>query len=141
MPKIVENRDEGTVRTIDAECKNKFRWEWLEKQFNNIALGDFIKKIDIPGKALCTVCNDIIFYGTRGRKALESHAESKKHNKLIQLQRKNYSISSAYILDSDSSKPSTSLTENSERPNATGRKINIRPVIPISDRIANQQVN
>ena len=44
MPKILEKRDEATVRTLEADVRNKFKWEWLEKQVNFITIGDFIKK-------------------------------------------------------------------------------------------------
>ena len=53
MPKIFEERDEATVRTLDALTKNKFDWEWLDKQVNSISIGDFYKKkMTFPAK-LC----------------------------------------------------------------------------------------
>ena len=72
------------------EVKNKFRWAWLEnvvtvdlgREQVQVCIGDFIRKIDVAGKALCIFCDDMINYGSRGYKTTthritETHQESR----------------------------------------------------------------
>ena len=59
------------VRKIDATVRDKFRWDWLEnKDDNGVYYSDYVRKLNCPGKALCTVCNSPISYGSSGKKAL-----------------------------------------------------------------------
>ncbi|GBM52250.1 hypothetical protein AVEN_97382-1 [Araneus ventricosus] len=72
--------DEHKVRSLDANEKNKFKFEWLNKSIkikltakgNNtsveeiaVKVGDSIKKIDISGTVNCQLCSDTIYYGKR----------------------------------------------------------------------------
>lgn len=92
-------KDEPT-REIDKGVKNKFNWRWLEHNISvtvdgsvvQCKLGECIAKVDVPGKAECTWCKDIINYGSRGRVALSAHIESGKHKHQLKLRQTNYNI-------------------------------------------------
>ena len=157
MPNVIETRDDAKVREIDADLKNKFRWDWLDRKVTvcpvgsskeeplSVLVADFVKKLDVAGKALCTVCDDVILYGSRGWKALQSHATSVKHRKQTFLLKRNYSISSAFrqpartsAIGASDTAPRTCLTTTATSgvPTSTAK-----PVVPISDRMSHQQVN
>ena len=157
MPNIIETRDEAKVREIDADLKNKFRWDWLDRKVTvspvgsskqeplSVLVSDFVKKLDVAGKALCTVCDDVILYGSRGWKALQSHATSVKHRKQTFLLKSNYSISSAFRqpgqTHTSSAGGKTSSTVTTTAAPAVASTSAVKPIIPISDRISHQQVN
>ena len=87
--------NQARVLEIDKGIKNKFRWEWLEKQVTltwkigkpteqvteNIA--DFIAKCDMPGKAQCIYCKDFLSYGSRGYVAFVEHCSKQKHKEIV----------------------------------------------------------
>ncbi|XP_069128861.1 uncharacterized protein [Argopecten irradians] len=62
------------IKACDASVKNKWNDAWPQKvvtvqlrQDNvDIKIGDHIKKIDVPGKAVCELCHDVINYGQKG---------------------------------------------------------------------------
>lgn len=96
--KFLSRDQEASVAEIDKNVKNKFRWDWLQrtvtmkvklgKKIEEISetLEQFIKKCDLPGKAFCIYCNDVINYGSRGCVALIDHASKvKKHSDVIAL--------------------------------------------------------
>ena len=138
MPNIIDSRDNSKERELDSEIKNKFRWDWLDRTLSirlgkgepiPVVVGDFAKKVDVPGKAICTICDDLIFYGSRGWKAFESHANSIKHRKQAELKRTNYSLSSAFRLGTNAttSAASTSLTLPTTRHTDASC---VKPVVP-----------
>ena len=109
MIRIFSKENMALVKEIDKSVKNKFRFEWLEKtvtikikvdkKTHNVVekVGDFIAKCDIPGKAKCTYCNDIISYGSRGYLSLVEHASrAKKHAEKVRLSRLRNSLGSAF---------------------------------------------
>ena len=62
------------IKKIDCGIKNKFQWKWIEnKDQSGTFLSDYFRKIDVAGKARCTVCNQTIKYGSSGAKALMKH--------------------------------------------------------------------
>ena len=74
--KTLGKHESSRVREIDVKIKNKFRFEWMEttvllksKKCNEceVKLGDSIEKVDVPGKAQCSYCNDVINYGSKGK--------------------------------------------------------------------------
>ncbi|XP_061735326.1 uncharacterized protein LOC133538062 isoform X1 [Nerophis ophidion] len=97
---VLERKDASRVKDIDKHVKNKFRWDWMERTITDIVgkkevtilFGDFIRKIDRPGKVLCTWCQDNIEYGSRGFKALEVHAKRQKHMKQLEARKTNISL-------------------------------------------------
>ena len=73
---------DADVSKLDENVKNKFRWYWmLEKDCQGDLLGDYLVKIRSAGYAVCTWCNDVILYGSAGKKSFRAHAKSKKHTK------------------------------------------------------------
>ena len=90
--------DELKLVDIDKDQSNKWRWDWLEKSIVvdpakilpksdwskgslTLLVKDYIRKVDIPGKASCTLCenNGYIKYGSTGVKAILDHLKAKKH--------------------------------------------------------------
>lgn len=68
--------DEHKVRSLDANEKNKFKFEWLNKSMKiklpakgndtnveeiAVKVGDSIKKIEISGTVNCQLCSDTIY--------------------------------------------------------------------------------
>ena len=69
MPNIIDSRDNSKERELDSEIKNKFRWDWLDWTLSirlgkgepiPVVVGDFVKKVDVQGKAICTICDDFL---------------------------------------------------------------------------------
>ena len=79
--------DDEHLKTLEKAVKNKFRWRWLETTVEITLKGErkatslieWIRKIDVPGKAKCIVCDKIISYGARGRISLTEHCKSNEH--------------------------------------------------------------
>ncbi|XP_060764516.1 uncharacterized protein LOC132873191 isoform X2 [Neoarius graeffei] len=122
MPQTIDKRDAAKVREIDAGIKNKFRWDWLDRKVRitsvdgeheavSVTIGHFIQKLDVAGKALCTVCDDVVNYRSRGLKALESHAVTAKHRKQAFLLKSKSSLSSAFESKPSPLAPSTLLQD------------------------------
>ena len=115
MAKRISKDNEAAVKEIDKSVSNKFRWDWLDKTVKLTIksgkdseeviekIGDFIVKINVPGKAQCLYCNDVITYGSRGRCSFVEHASKKKHLEIVTLRRKNYSLGSAFKVTSGAS--------------------------------------
>ena len=77
-------RCEGDIKNIDKGIKNKFRWCWLEeKDDNGMYFSEWVRKIDVGGKAICLLCNVSLKYGSQGKSALVSHAKQGDHRKRI----------------------------------------------------------
>ena len=102
--KIISGEDESKVRDIDREEKNKFKFDWLSKtvkleqdgRSTDVSFRETIKKIDISGKAVCTLCNDVIYYGKRGCVAISDHLKTKKHKGKVFLKKENYALPSSF---------------------------------------------
>ncbi|GBN13793.1 hypothetical protein AVEN_133559-1 [Araneus ventricosus] len=144
--------DEHKVRSIDANEKNKFKFEWLNKSVkiklsakgNNtsveeiaVKVGDSIKKIDISGTVNCQLCSDTIYYGKRGFSAISSHLQTKKHISKIQAKRENYTLPANFFGVSKSAAPCSAVPS---APCASSSTTIQMPVnVPLSDRITNAQ--
>lgn len=74
-------KNDANVGVVDKDLKNKFRWSWLDHEVKVIHVKDGrelsctveengIKKIAVAGKAYCSLCGDMISYGSKGRIAL-----------------------------------------------------------------------
>ncbi|GFO04973.1 hypothetical protein PoB_003147800 [Plakobranchus ocellatus] len=103
--KTLGKNDIGRAKEIDAKVKNRFRYECLETTVNlkskklseiEVTLGDSIEKLDLPGKALCSFCNDVISYGGKGKIALVDHVQSAKHIGRVEHRRTNYTLGGQY---------------------------------------------
>ena len=152
MPNTIDKRDEAKVREIDAGLKNKFRWDWFDRKVTitpvdgkhepvSVTIGDFVKKLDVAGKALCTVCDDVVNYGSRGLKAFECHALTAKHRKQTFLLKSNYSLSSAFQSKTSSMPPNSDPAQVPTTVPAPSTSSSVKPIVPISDRKSHQQVS
>ena len=49
--------ENGSIKEIDANIKNCFHWRWLEqKDCDDYFLSDYLRKVNIPGKVVCSLC-------------------------------------------------------------------------------------
>lgn len=86
--KRVEDKDHHKVREIDKDCRECWRWAWMDKEVivadKTRTLGEFFQKVYEPGIAICSVCsNSTIKYGSRGIGALRDHVASSRHQKAV----------------------------------------------------------
>ena len=73
--KIINRRESEDARKIDATCKNKWKWSWLEeKDVNGNYLSAYVRKINVGGSAFCIYCNKTLVYGNTGKNDLLKHA-------------------------------------------------------------------
>ena len=56
-------------------------------------LSEFIQKADVPGKAICTLCDSFISYGGRGVALIVEHCKGKKHVGKLNAKATNYKLS------------------------------------------------
>ena len=92
--------DDEHLKTLEKAVKNKFRWHWLETTVEITLKGErkatslieWIRKIDMPGKAKCIVCDKIISYGARGRISLTEHCKSNEHAEKLKIKADNYTL-------------------------------------------------
>lgn len=124
--------DSANVRKVDILEKNKFRYEWLSKSINiklpdqetEVLVGDCVQKVDVSGKAICSICNDFIYYGKRGYSAISDHIKTKKHRDKVFLKKSNYTLpSSLFCTSSVTNTASTSMSQN----------------VPLCDRVLNSE--
>lgn len=119
--KVLGKADACLAREVDKSVKNKFRFEWLEtavvlksKKLGpmDVKLADCIEKIDVPGKATCTYCKDVISYGGKGKVALTDHMKSEKHLKEVEHRRTNYTLGAQFAPKSQTETPLFPLFKN-----------------------------
>jgi len=147
MDKIIErDSDSHIIFEIDKTVKNKFRWEWLEKtvqvplskgKAKHIAITEWIRKMDIPGKAKCITCRKLISYGSRGCISLVEHCESTQHLKIVKDVATNQSLPGATIRQAQGTygiHPMFLKGQSIQQPQTT------KPAISLDDRIANSEV-
>ena len=92
--------DDEKLKTLENSVKNKFRWHWLETtveislkgERKTIPIVEWIRKIDVPGKAKCIICQKLISYGARGRVSLTEHCKSNEHSEKLKLKADNYTL-------------------------------------------------
>lgn len=96
--------DEHKARLCDKLEKNKFRFDWLTKEVEidedkktKVTTGETIKKVDISGKVICELCNDLIYYGSKGFTAISKHLKRKKHVDKVNLKLSNYIVPSDFF--------------------------------------------
>ena len=69
--KTINRSESEDARKIDATCKNKWKWSWLEeKDENGDYLSSYVRKINVSGSAFCIYCNKPLVYGNTGKKDL-----------------------------------------------------------------------
>ena len=73
---------------IEEGVKNSFRWVWLEEKYQNEQFpSEYIRKVNIPGKALCTYCNSLLNYSSGGKKDIKNHSKNKKYVQMVNLRK------------------------------------------------------
>ena len=75
MPKFITIEDAERIKQLEKEIKNKFKFDWLQctvsaqilgkEEVINCYVGETIKKIDLPGMAICDLCNVTITYAAK----------------------------------------------------------------------------
>lgn len=89
---IILRSSNVNVRNIDKGLKNVWRWEWLDRQVDEVYLRECIRKIKSPGTAYCIVCRKEIYYKSRGCVAIVDHVKSAKHRTTLRLRKENFSL-------------------------------------------------
>lgn len=123
MAKLLPANDPA-AKELDKDLKNKFRWSWLGESADNIQFDCFVK-IALPGKVLCTLCNDQISYSSNGKRALAKHVMHPKHLKVHKARQDNMQL---VISPADHVIATVPPPQNTPRP------------VPLCDRIAQDQV-
>ena len=84
------------VREVDEKVKNKWNFRWIEEEIQvkefTVKIGDSISKVNLPGKASCSLCHSVINYGGRGKSAFKEHLLSDMHYTKLKTQKSNYSL-------------------------------------------------
>jgi hypothetical protein len=89
------------VRKIDASCRDKFKWEWLESlDTDGFYYSDYVRKLLAPGKAMCIICKSTITYGTSGKKAFLKHSKSMLHKVKQKIKNTNETLPSIFAATS-----------------------------------------
>ena len=89
----VSRNDGAEISSIDKGVKNQFKWNWLEnKDDKGMFLSEWVRKIDLAGKALCLICKKLINYGNQGKAGLDHHAKSVAHKKAVNSLKNNTTI-------------------------------------------------
>lgn len=70
------------LKELESAVRNKFRWEWLEKEdYSKELIKLWCKKIYVPGACFCCYCNLSIRYASEGLKSLICHSSNANHIK------------------------------------------------------------
>ena len=68
------------VKDLDISMKNKFRLSWFENNLSlklenatvDITMGENMKRVEVPNKVLCELCNNVLKTGLRGCTSLQT---------------------------------------------------------------------
>ena len=87
------------VKIIDKDVATKFKWTWLEdKDENEMFLSEWVCKVDVAGKVLCLLCNDLIKYAKEGKSVWRKHSKKKDHRGKIDAFENNSTLPSPLTL-------------------------------------------
>ena len=116
ISRILDRNEEHIVRELEKDIKEKWKWTWLDDSVEvtlpnssekvTCNFGEFIRKINTPGKATCTLCDKLMNYGKRGKTTFKSHFLTEEHRRRVKLRRTNYVVQVSG--SSSSSMPPTS---------------------------------
>ncbi|KAL8588059.1 hypothetical protein ACOMHN_012097 [Nucella lapillus] len=139
----------------DAGVRNSWNFSWLqgtvelkwrekEKEKSvEVKLGDTISKINEAGKAVCSLCEDVIRYGSNGKKALTLHVTTAKHVTKVKDQLTNQSVGSFGSTTQGEEHPvftvATPSAASETNGLSCGEKPASGPVVPVNDRVCNQE--
>ena len=97
--KTLEASDCSEVKEVDNCVKNNFnkwRWEWKNEKDELVRpFSLWVRKVDVPGAALCIICNRVLQYGSSGKKTLSVHSKDDKHLLLLRLQKDTQTVPGA----------------------------------------------
>ena len=79
------SRNDGTeIAVIDKGVKNPFKWHWLErKDVHKMYYSEWVRKVDISGKAWCLLCKKLLNYSNQGITGFDTHAKGDKHKEVV----------------------------------------------------------
>ena len=144
----IVKRDDSEASSIDKGIKNKFCWSWLEeKDANGMFLSEWVRKIDLAGQAICTICDGHkMIYGSQGKSAIFRHARRQDHKDRISANLNNSSLPASHTLPEidDGSHPCTlpygAAPNIHSEVNCSSRIEPVLPRIPIfQDRLAHNE--
>ena len=73
---MINTSESEDAKKIDATCKNKWKWSWLEdKDENGDYLSSYVTKINVSSSAFCIYCNKTSVYGNTSNKDLLNHVK------------------------------------------------------------------
>ncbi|XP_011677577.2 uncharacterized protein LOC105444695 [Strongylocentrotus purpuratus] len=136
--KFLDRNEESKVKEVDASCREKWSWKWVEKSVDGTLVSECIRKIAEPGKVYCMWCDCEIQYGKGGWRVLRQHMQKKKHRENAELRKTNYRIS-AEAAPSTSTDTSTYGMHPFFKPKAQPSAAPIQAKVPLVDRKANQE--
>ena len=99
--RILTKEQAGLIKDIDKDCKNKWKFQWLEEQVHivkssidkTVKVGDSIVKINLPGEASCEWwCLSVLSYKENGLSTLKEHVKSAPHVNQIKIRMSNYGL-------------------------------------------------
>lgn len=70
------------VVTENPNCRNKWKWSWLEEVEKGEKIGAWARKLDEPGTVWCLRCLKSFRYENTGVKTLKQHASTASHQNL-----------------------------------------------------------
>ena len=70
---------DAPIAEIDAGITNKWRWDWLQVDYEGEKY-DCFEKFKTPGKAYCKTCRVEILYKSGGVRALTDHMKGNRHS-------------------------------------------------------------
>nr|XP_047140460.1 uncharacterized protein LOC124815724 [Hydra vulgaris] len=133
-----------SLQELEVGIKNTFRWSWLEeKDKNGTFLSDYIRKINIPGKVLCSICNVLLSYKNSGKKDLKNHSKNKSHKEKINIAQTNTTLSSIFtknkVVSTCTLPYGTALNVHDEQACASKIESSVKKSVGVEDRIAHAE--
>ena len=106
----------------------------------NIIFSYLFLKVDMSGKVLCQLCNDIISYASRGYKTIEAHCVTKKHSQMIFLKKTNQALPGTSGQTAGRSSATYGLDPGLVQKGVVREEV-LKPPVPLCDRITNAEVS
>lgn len=157
---VVSKAEAASVKGIDGDIKNKFKFEWLEVEVEvkvdgkdcKVKIGDSIVKINRSGIASCEWCQKLLTYRGKGLSTLKDHLKTDKHINQLKTRQSNYSLGSFIVPTStakvfpifsralSNSKPADDITPVQEDGQPTPvSKPKPLAMVPVADRVATME--
>ena len=156
--RVLTKAEEATVKEIDKDCKNKFKFQWLEEEVHvkvgevdcKVKIGDSIVKINVSGKASCEWCHSLLTYKGKGLSTLKDHLKTESHVTQLKIRQTNYGLGSfvqpssqpkrnLFPMFKTLSKPSTVNPVQEQQQPSTPVEPKPTPRVPLADRVASME--